>query len=226
MANHSVLKKSENIIIISGLLILSVLLGMYIASERVDSFKVAARVQVIEQKAVLNTIAETIARNGADSVTESVIRDCPVIERMRFDSLLGRLDSGLGFSELQELDGLFSSCASFFSDRKSLMAARFSRESEAYESQVKLLDTLTSGDEFAGAQVTDWKLLVAEERKQSELFAELVRAQKEIIDALSEGKSAGSEEIVSILTDVNETREALAFSRQQAEQIRNKVTSL
>jgi hypothetical protein len=226
MPTYSVFKKSENIIVISGLLVLSVLLGLYIASERVDAFEVTARVQVAEQVAVLNTIAETIARNGADSVTESVIRDCPLNERTRFDSLLGQLDSGLSFLELQELDGLFNSCASFFSDRKSLMAARFSRESEAYESRVQLLDTLTSDDEFENARVADWKSLVAEEQKQSELFSELVEAQKEIIDALIEGQSARSEEIIGILTDVNETKEALAFSRQQAERIRNTVTSL
>jgi len=226
MTNNSVLKRSENFIIIGGLLVLSILLGMFIASERVDSFEVMARVQVAEQQAVLNTIAETIARNGADSVTESVIRDCPVTERMRFDSLLGRLDSRLSTAELQELDGLFNSCASFFSDRKSLMSARFSRELDAYESQVALLDTLTTSDEQEEAQLADWTALVAEEQKQSELFAELVSAQKQIIDELIDGKAATSAEIVAILTNVNETREALMFSRQQADQIRSVVTSL
>ncbi len=226
MTNIPVLKKSENFIIVAGLLILSILLGMYIASERVDSFTSASRVQVAEQEAVLNTIAETIARNGADSVTESVIRDCPMSERMRFDSLLGRLDSGLAQAELRELDVLFRSCASFYSDRKSLMSARFNREIEAYEEQVALLNTLTAGDEFEKAKVEQWRALATEEQKQSELFAELVLAQKNIIDALIAGKSASSEEILSILTNVNETREALAFSRLQAEQIRNTVTSL
>jgi len=226
MTNNSVLKKSENFIIIGGLLILSILLGMYIASERVDSFKVTARVQVAEQEAVLNTIAEIIARNGADSVTESVIRDCPVSERMRFDNLLGRLDGGLAIAELRELDGLFNSCASFFSDRKSLMAARFNREAVAYEAQVALLNTLTSTNEFEKAKVEEWKALVVEEQKQSELFAGLVTAQKQIIDALISGKSASSDDIIAILTEVNETRDALVFSRQQASQIRSTVTSL
>jgi len=133
MTNNSVLKRNENFIIVGGLLVLSILLGMYIASERVDSYEVTARVQVAEQQVVLNTIAETISRNGADSVTESVIKDCPVNERVRFDNLLGRLDAGLGVAELRELDGLFNSCASFFADRKSLMAARFDREVEVYE---------------------------------------------------------------------------------------------
>ena len=226
MTNNSAFKKSEHYIIITGLLVLSILLGMYIASERVGSFKVTARVQVAEQVAVLNTVAETIARNGADSVTESVIRDCPAAERIRFDDLLGRLDSGLNNVQLKELNGLFSSCASFYSDRKSLMSARFARELEAYESQVILLDTLTTADEQAEAQVDQWVALVAEEQKQSILFAELVSLQKQIIDQLIDGKAANSEEILMILTNVNETREALVYSRQQATQIRATVTSL
>ena len=226
MANNSTFKKSENFIIIGGLLILSVLLGMYIASKRVAEFETIARVQVAEQAAVLNTIAETIARNGADSVTESVIRDCSTDERLRFDNLLGQLDSGLTSIELDELDGLFGSCAGIFSERKSLMAARFSRELEAYESQVTLLDTLTTADEQEVAQVEQWSLLVAEETKQGELFTDLVRAQRQIIDQLIEGKTIDSDEISAILVNVNETREALLYSRQQAKQIRNSVTSL
>jgi hypothetical protein len=226
MTTNSVLKRSEYFIIIGGLLLLSILLGMYIASERVDVFETTARVQVAEQQTVLNTIAETIARNGADSVTESIVRDCPIAERMRFDTLLGQLDSGLSLIELRELDGLFNSCASFSSDRKSLMSARFSREIEAYEAQVALLNILTATDESKEAHVAEWKALVVEEQKQSVLFAQLVTAQRQIIDALIDGKSAGSDDIVAILTAVNETKEALVYSRQQADQIRSTVSSL
>jgi hypothetical protein len=226
MTSNSVIKRSEYFIIIGGLLLLSILLGLYIASERVDVFEITARVQVAEQQAVLNTIAETIARNGADSVTESIVRDCPIVERMRFDTLLGQLDSGLAVTELRELDGLFNSCASFLSDRKSLMSARFSREIEAYEAQVALLNILTTTDESKAAHVAQWKALVTEEQKQSMLFAQLVTAQRQIIDALIDGKSAGSDDIVAILTDVNETKEALVYSRQQADQIRSTVSSL
>jgi hypothetical protein len=181
---------------------------------------------VAEQQAVLNTIAETIARNGADSVTESIVRDCPIVERMRFDTLLGQLDGGLSSTELRELDGLFNSCASFFSDRKSLMSARFSREIEAYEAQVALLNILTAANEPKKAHVAQWKALVVEEQKQSVLFAQLVTAQRQIIDALIDGKSADSDDIVAILTAVNATKEALVYSRQQAEQIRSTVSSL
>jgi hypothetical protein len=106
------------------------------------------------------------------------------------------------------------------------MSARFSREIEAYEAQVALLNTLTATDESKKAQVTQWKALVTEEQKQSVLFAQLVTAQRQIIDALIDGKSAGSDDIVAILTAVNETKEALVYSRQQADQIRSTVSSL
>jgi hypothetical protein len=125
--------------------------------------------------------------------------------------LLGQLDNGLEVTDLLELNGLFSSCASFFSDRKSLMAARFVRETEVYEAQVALLDTLTAADTTKEAQVEIWKTLVAEEQKQSEYFTELVLAQKQIIDALTEGKSASSDEIVTILANVNETIENVSL---------------
>jgi hypothetical protein len=61
MTNYSALKKGENFITIGGLLILSILLGLYIASERVDSFEVTARVQVAQQEAVsLNRLSKIV----------------------------------------------------------------------------------------------------------------------------------------------------------------------
>lgn len=226
MLDNSGIKNGERVVIIVGLLILSVLLGMYIASERLDSFEITARVQVAEQQAVLSTIAETIARNGADSVTESVVKDCAVAERMRFDALLGRLDSGLSQPELAELNQLFGLCASFFADRKALMVVRFEREFNAYQQQVDLLDTVTLADEHKKAQLEEWRALLVLEQEQSQLFTELVSAQKQIIDELISGKSSASAEIVAILTTVAETREALMYSRQQADNARSKVTSL
>jgi hypothetical protein len=106
------------------------------------------------------------------------------------------------------------------------MAARFAREVEVFEDFVSLLDTLTDKNELEENQLSDWKALVAEEQKQSELFAQLVTAQKQIIKALLEGKSADSEEILTVLSAVNEIREALSFSKLQADQIRSRVTSL
>jgi hypothetical protein len=223
---NSVFKKSKHVVIIAGLLALSVLLGVYIASQRLSEYKTQAEVQVAEQKVVINTIAETIARNGADAVTESIITDCPTEQRLRFDFLLGQLDSGLTVVELQELDSLFSSCASVFANRKALMTARFAREVEVFENFVSLLDILTDRNELEEHQLSDWKALVAEEEKQSELFAQLVTAQKQIILALLDGKSPNSEEILTVLSDVNEIREALSYSKLQAGQIRSRVTSL
>jgi len=226
MPNTAAFKKYQTTLVIAVIIGLSLLAGMFIASERLETFELSARVQVSDQKTVLNTIAETIARNGADSVTEAIIRDCPVAERLRFDLLLGQLDQQLGSTELRELEQLFSSCASFFADRKALMVARFTREIEVYEGQVNLLDTLTTSNEFDAFQVEQWQELVAYEQTQSDLFTTLVIAQKQIIDALIAGQSASSPPVVEILTGVQETREALVFARAKAAETRASLTSL
>ena len=179
-----------------------------------------------DQRAVLTTIAETIARNGADSVTESIIRDCALQDRTRFDTLLGKLDQGLSYAELGELDKLFGSCASFFAERKAVMVARFEREIEVYANQVALLDTLSLSDAAAEANLEQWQALLSEERAQSQYFANLVTAQKNIIDALLDGKSTQSDEIQTILRTVPEIRDELVFSRQKAATIRETLTTL
>lgn len=226
MTNQTKFMKYKNILFLLGAVAFAVLFGTFVVSERLETFEATARVQVVEQKVVLNTIAETIARNGADVVTESIIRDCVVSDRLRFDFLLGQLDGGLGYAELRELDQLFGSCASFFSERKSLMVARFTREIEVYTSHVALLDTLTAPDEYEKAQVAAWTELVSQEQVQSELFAELVIAQKQIITALIEGQPAGSPDIVLILNDVKEIREALLYARTKAAEARATLTAL
>ena len=226
MNTYSGLMKHKTVLTLVALVVIVILLGLFIASERLESYESTARVQVAEQQVLLTTIAETIARNGADAVTESIVQDCPIEDRLQFDSLLGQLDSGLAAAELRELDQLFTSCASFFAERKSLMVARFTREIEMYATQVELLDTLTVGDEYTDAQVEDWQQLLTEEQAQSEAFAELVVLQKQIIDALIAGQSAASPDVIAILNEVNETREALVFARTKAAQTRATLTAL
>lgn len=226
MTNQSVIKKYQSLFTIALIVLLAVLVGLFIASERLEAFEATATLQVAEQKNVLNTIAETIARNGADSVTESIIKDCPVDERLRFDSLLGQLDGGLSQAELRELDLLFSSCASFFADRKALMVTRFAREVEGFEAQVQLLDTLTTTNEMDNYQVATWQELLNQEQTQSQKFADLVEAQAAIITALISGESAASPAVVAILTGVTETRDELVFWRTKAAETRATLTTL
>lgn len=209
----------------------AIILGIFLASsfvvgERMEQLESTLQVQLAEQKALLATIAETTARNGADSVTESIVRDCALEDRSRFDSLLGQLDSGLQRSELIELEQLFGVCGSFFSERKAVMVARLAREIEVYEAYVAQLSTVTGVDQSKSQTLDQWRTLSEGEQTQSVLFTQLVRLQKDIIDELLAGRAANSEEITAILNEVRETREALLLTKTQTDTLRGDLTSL
>lgn len=219
--------KSYKWALLAILFAVSVLLvSSFIVTERLQQFEVATRLLVAEQEALLSTIAETTARNGADSVTEAIVRDCPLDDRSRFDTLLSSLDKGLPRFELIELEQLFGACGSFYAERKAVMVARLSREIEVYEAYVMQLAEITGEDEVGKQKLEAWQKLAEGEQTQSVLFSELVRSQKAIIDTLLEGKSAESEEIVNILNEVRETREALLLAKTQTDSIRAELTSL
>ena len=196
-----------------------------IVDNRLGQLEVDTRIMIEEQESLLATISETTARNGADSVTESIIRDCPITERSRFDELLGQLDSNLSNAELLELDRLFGRCGSFYSERKSLMVARLGREFQIYQSFVTQLETITGTSQVEEFKLADWEALVGEEQKQSEAFTRLVTLQGEIITELVDGNQAGSDELVTILENVRETQESLLLANKQAKDIRAKIIS-
>jgi predicted DNA-binding transcriptional regulator len=180
---------------------------------------------ISEQQAVLATIAETTARNGADSITEQIIKDCSLSERSTFDTLLGSLDNGLTQTELVELERLFGRCGGFYSERKSVMVSRLAREIEVYETYVEHLETLLDADVANEFQISLWNKLAEEEQKQSELFSQLVIKQDQIISTLLDGKSASSEEIEQILREVNEIQGTLVVTNKQVAKVRAELTS-
>jgi len=198
----------------------------YLTDRRFNDLEAATRVQIAEQRALLLTIAETTARNGADSVTESIVRDCTGDERVQFDSLLGRLNDGLSKSELIELERLFGRCGGFYSERKSMMVARLSREIEIYDYFVKQLSVITDEDQSETYKVAGWESLATEERKQSELFSRLVLLQDQIISTLLAGKAANSEEIIAILSEVSETKDTLQVTNLQVSSVRGGLAPL
>ncbi len=214
----------------SVFLLLGVGLVYLFVSSAVDNrfreIEINTRTQIAEQEAILAAIAETTARNGADAVTESIVRDCNMNERSRFDTLLGSLDSGLPRAELIELERLFGRCGTFFSERKSVMVARLSREIEIFEDYVAHLSIITDSDLTAEYSVEQWKALAAEEQKQSELFGELVRLQDQIISSLLAGNTIDSAEMEDILLQVREVQETLIVANAQAGNIRSELVPL
>ncbi len=198
----------------------------FAVNERLSDLQLETRVLISEQETLLAAIAETTARNGADEITEQIIIDCSLQERTRFDELLSDLNNGLNRTQLIELERLFGRCGGFFAERKAVMVSRLDREIEIYANYVEQLSNLSGEDKTVEYKVNEWKELAQLEVKQSELFADLVTSQDEIISTLLAGNSPTSEEIQTILQAVNETQETLLVTRTQASTIRSTLVSL
>jgi len=196
-----------------------------ITERRLQDLELQTRVLISQQEAVLATIAETTARNGADSVTEQIIKDCSVSERSTFDTLLGSLNNGLSQSQLVELERLFGRCGGFFAERKSVMVSRLAREIEIYQTYVDQLSTILNKDTATEFEINQWDKLAQEEQKQSDLFSQLVVKQDQIISTLLTGKSASSPEIIEILREVKEIQETLIVTNKQVSTIRAELIS-
>lgn len=197
-----------------------------LVDKRFNEIEKNTREQIAEQQTLLVAIAEATARNGADAVTESIVRDCSLPERSEFDNLLGRLDAGLSQAQLTELERLFGRCGTFYSERKSVMVSRLSREIEIYDSYVTQLGVIRGEDLSSEFALTDWKNLASEEKKQSELFARLVTLQDNIIATLLTGRSVQSTEIIEILQQVREVQQTLVVANAQASKVRARLIPL
>jgi hypothetical protein len=213
---------------LGGIIIFLVIYAVssFVVHERLEDVRTTIELQISEQQTLLASIAETTARNGADATTEAIVRDCATDERKEFDSLLGRLDAGLSTTELTKLERLFGRCGSFYSERKSVMVARFEREIDLYETYITQLEALESSDEEKTYKVDRWKELVQKEKLQSESFSKLVPLQDKIITTLLSGKSIQSEELKVTLQEARDVQEMLILANTQASQIRAELISL
>lgn len=197
-----------------------------IVHNRLNTLEQETRLRIADQQSTLIAIAETTARNGADTVTESIVKDCSVDERSEFDTLLGKLDAGLSQSQLTTLERLFGRCGPFFSERKSVMVSRLVREIEVYESYVSLLSTVTGEELSKPFNVPNWQALAAEEQKQSALFAELVSVQDKIITMLLSGSVSNSTDMQAVLQRAHEIQETLIVAGKQTATLRAELVSL
>lgn len=223
-------RKKHNVLIIgTGLLIGVVLVYLFSSlatSNRMSNLEINTREELTEQRALLVAIGEATGRNGADEVTELIVRDCAPSERDEFDQLLGSLDNGLTQTELQNLERLFGRCGSFYAERKAVMVSRLVREIEVYEYLVEQLSLVTGSDQSETYDVAAWQTLADNEEKRSELLSELVRLQDEIISTLLVNNNPQSDEITSILRDVREAQETLVVINKQTSDARSEVIDL
>jgi hypothetical protein len=213
-----------------GVVLVVSLLGYFIVTAAIDKrlevLQLETKVLIEEQKTLLTSIAEITARNGADELTERIIKDCSVTERVRFDNLLSSLDKGLARTELVELERLFGRCGGFFAERKAIMVSRMSREYEVLEILVHQLSNLTGADATSEYQLANWKELSDLELKQSDLFSSLVSLQDNIITVLLEGNTASSQDITKILQEVSTVQQTLSVVNMQASTVRSGLVPL
>lgn len=207
-----------------GIAVVYFLVNLLVAT-RFQELELQTRVLVSEQETVLTTIAETTARNGADSVTEAIIQDCSLAERASFDTLLNELDRGMSHAELTKLERLFGRCGGFYAERKAIMTSQLVREIAVYETYVKQLSLIMHKNVDAEFQIKQWNELAQEEQKQSKLFSQLVSKQDDIINTLLAGKSAESAEIATILREVTEIQETLIVTSKQIAKTRADLIS-
>lgn len=195
--------------------------ALFVGQERLEEAAHAATLETRDQLTVLASLAEVMARGGADQVTEQVIKDCSSSERIRFDDLLGRLQVGLSRPELLELSRLFDRCGPFYSQQRAVMAARFLREVEMFKKAYDRQLLLAGEDSTAGLQVNEWQQLASLEQSQSEQLARLVELQRDIIAVLLEGETPTSERTIGLLAEVKEVVEMQSYNALKMKEVRD-----
>ena len=178
--------------------------------------------KIESERQKLVSMTEIIGKNQVDEVTESLVRDCSLDNRLKFDNLLSRLES-LNASELNEIQLLFDGCAGFFALQKSVMTSRMEREYQAYEDFVNLFVTHGGAKSKDAYKLGAWKELVELQKKRSQLATRLVAVQRNIILALQNGASTESEEIQPMLSKARNINEESFVVNQQAGELRSSL---
>lgn len=197
----------------------------FVISERLEDATAQIKLDVAAQQTTISSLSEVMARGGVDEVTASVIKDCAADERDRFDVLLGRLGNSLPRTELLELSRLFDRCASYYARQKAVMAARFEREIEVYDSYIMRLPTLLPDIDLSPYALPVWQELATLERAQSQVFETLVQLQGQIIDALVAGKTPTDPALIELLTSVREAQEMQTYNIAKMAELRTQLPS-
>jgi len=203
----------------------ALLLSMLIVSQRLQAYETVVENQLNAQEERLLNLASETAQNRPDGEIGVLVTDCPSDQRLAFNTLLGQIDNGLERSKLLNLEQLFGSCADVLAERKGVLVSHLGREIQVLENYVIQLSTLTSSDMADDYQLSTWQTLLGHEQAQRQGFAQLVAAQKQIIDTLLAGQAPDSPEMITILTSVAETRESLQLADTQADSLRAELTN-
>lgn len=193
---------------------------------RLNNLETSLRRLISDQEKSLVNMVELIARNGADVRIESLVKDCAIDERNKFDNLLSRLDSSLTNQELTELERLFGRCGDFFSNKRLAMSMLLSREVEIYDAYVRQLEIVNNESLLEFYKLSQWHDLVGVEQSIAESFRGLVITQEKIINRLLLGSKSDSSEILEILEEVKLYQAALTAQNIEAVNLRTQILEL
>lgn len=150
--------------------------------------------------------ADKARRGTGDEASARVVSDCPVDDRKRFDSLLDLLSKNITAPQLVELEVLFYKCGYYYSSQKALAAVLFEQIVTSF-ARLQTLQTQTLREDIVMSnEMVLWQKVVEAEIKSANYFSRLTQLQGDIIDQLLSGKTATSPDVLSILTEVQNTR--------------------
>jgi hypothetical protein len=185
----------------------------------VSSVERTTLIELEEQKgkhiARLAELAVVTDRNGADAVTESIIKDCP--RRNEFDTFLNTLNSA-SKKDLMITQQLFDSCGAFYAERKALMVAHLESEYEELTNNLRIIEKirdLSPQEEL----LTKWGVLIESEKVRSQNLSEQTLIQGEIIKLLIDGQQ--QEKITELIKQAHSVSESLSVTDIHIDEIRS-----
>lgn len=181
-----------------------------------SSYVNAMKLKIAAQEGKLASISLLIDHDQADPVVESIIPDCSLENRQKFDELLGKLASLRG-KDLVEMEQLFNACGDFYAQRRAVMVARLEREYEIYVDLIGVLAVVNPKAKVTEYDIKGWRDLLSLEATQSELSTKLVNLQGKIIQALNQNVSISSDAMQSMLVAGQATKDSLLDISKQIE---------
>jgi len=164
-------------------------------------------------------LAEITDRNGADTVTESILSDCR--RRSTYESHLERLAT-LTKEELIIMQSLFESCSPFYVTRKALMVSRLEQEIQGYREFINLYAELKNP--FVYEQLyTNFASLLEVEKIRSDLLYEQTEIQSQIILLLISGNLPQSPNVQAQVQEAQRLNELIGTYKREADIFRNKL---
>lgn len=210
-------KQKTNKLLIKFLLAVVVVLGFIVLTNWYIGLKQQAFLSIsndiiYEQEVKLDSIVNSFS-NSSPTAT-SLVSDCSIKDRQRFDDLLSRLGE-LNRPDLVELENLFGGCAYYFATNKANKAEILGLEIEVYKNHLRAAATVDQELETKLQKVDTWLEISRLAKEQASLTNQLVLIQSDIIDLLLEYYSINSSTVQDKVSEAQEVRENIVFIDQQ-----------